>query len=88
MQSKIDYKTHTKNVDLEPFKNTQHSLTTPQFPKTLFETDLHTITIFKEGNRIHLHYKGVVQMNRKAISYLMRPNERGCLAMMKTKPKP
>ena len=26
MQSKLDYKTHTKNVDFEPLKNIQHFL--------------------------------------------------------------
>jgi len=54
MQSKQDYKTHTKNVDLEPLKNTQHFLATPQFSETLFETDLHTIKVFIKGNRILL----------------------------------
>jgi len=61
MQSKLDYKTHTKNVDLEPLKNTQHSLTTPQFPETPSETNLHTIT--------PEFYKATVQMNRKLRSY-------------------
>jgi len=49
-QSKQDYKTHTKSVDLEPLKNTKHSLETPQFSKTLSETSLHRlhrITLFK-----------------------------------------
>jgi len=37
MQSKLDYKTHTKNVDLEPLKNTQHLLATPQFHKSFLK---------------------------------------------------
>jgi len=35
---------HTKNIDLEPLKNTQHSRATPQFSKTLSKTILHSIT--------------------------------------------
>jgi len=56
MQSKLDYKIHTQNVDLEPLKNTQYFLATPQFPESLFEIELHIIIIFKEGNRINLGF--------------------------------
>ena len=46
MQSKLDYKIHTKVVDLESLKNTQHSLAPPQFLETLSETALHIFTVF------------------------------------------
>jgi len=56
MQSKLYYETHTKNVDLEPLKNTQYFVATPQFLETLFKTDLRTILVFKEGNKRHMGF--------------------------------
>jgi len=58
-QSKEDYKTHTKSVDIEPLKNTQHSLVTPHFLETLLKppyTNYTKLQCSKEGNKVHTDF--------------------------------